>query len=100
MSKEVSKRKIHRDAGTGRFVTEDYAKKHPIKVKMIEKMKNNVAGTTEEYSENPLRLIITMKNDKLFNLNRLMYISQIELKLNTLMKRYNVAKTDYVIEVL
>ena len=29
MSKEVSKRKIHRDAGTGRFVTEDYAKKHP-----------------------------------------------------------------------
>ena len=23
------KRKVHRNAGTGRFVTEDYAKKHP-----------------------------------------------------------------------
>ena len=29
MSKKGSKRKIHRDAVTGRFVTEDYAKKHP-----------------------------------------------------------------------
>lgn len=29
MAKKKSTRKVHRDAVTGRFVTEDYTKKHP-----------------------------------------------------------------------
>ncbi len=29
MSKDQKQTKVHRDAGTGRFVTKDYTQKHP-----------------------------------------------------------------------
>ena len=79
---------------------EEYARLHPIKTKMVEKMKKTTAGTTEEYFENPLRLVITLSNDSRFLENKVYYLQQIEVKLNAIMKRYNVSKEDYVIEVL
>ena len=75
--------------------TEEYARTNAKKIKfrMVAKMQERIS--TEEYFENPLRLIVTLKND--VNLEYRLPI--IESKLRTVMSNYGVSETDYKIEV-
>lgn len=75
--------------------TEEYARVNAKKIKfrMVAKMQERTS--TEEYFENPLRLVVTLKSD--INLEYRLPI--IESKLKTVMSNYGVSETDYNIEV-
>jgi len=70
-------------------------KRHPIKVKIAERLKIKL-GTTEEVLYNPSRIIVTINKE----VNLYEHLTQVKLKLEKLMRKYDVSTEDYTIEVL